>query len=85
MVCDKQTLIERLFSDMCHDAGCNPEALAHRRRRFTQSLMEYPEDLLCAAYCRVRHYARPDYLPSECDFILFMSPEYNRRRMLEAA
>lgn len=81
MKSEKYQLIERMFARLCLQAGTIPEAQAHRRERFIQSLLPYPDDLVCAAYHRVLHYAHADYLPSECDFILFITPEYNRRRM----
>ncbi len=80
MTYDTTMLLDQLFSRLCFHAGATPEQFSHRRERFIRSLASYPEDLLCAAYQHILHHLPASRLPTEEEFIEFMTPEFTRRQ-----
>jgi hypothetical protein len=77
---DKHTTLHQIFCRLCFHAGLIPEQHEDRRERFISGLFCYPEDLICAAYHYILYHAKQPSLPSEDDFIRFMTPEFARRK-----
>ena len=80
MTSDKHHMLDRIYSRLCFHCGAAPERHTHRRARFIGSLLEYPDDLLCAAYHYISRHLTPAHVPSEAEFIAFMAPEFHRRQ-----
>jgi hypothetical protein len=81
MTNEKEQVISQIFSRLCFHAGTAPELHEGKRIIFTEKLLPYPEDLICAAYHHSRK-CEPRF-PTVEHFISFMQPEYERRREME--
>lgn len=78
MTQDRRDLLHRIYSRLCFHCAVVPERYAPQRMKFIETLLPYPEDLICAAYHHlIRHRC---VMPTHQDFIDFMEPEFTRRQ-----
>ncbi len=80
---EKHTMLDHIYSRLCFHCGVSPERYNHKRARFIAALGTYPDDLLCAAYQHISRHLCPARVPTEAEFISFMTPEFERRQMAE--
>lgn len=81
---EKHSMLDQMYSRLCFHCGAASERHTHKRARFVASLISYPDDLLCAAYQHISHHLLPSRVPTEAEFIEFMTPEFERRQSIPA-
>lgn len=74
-----QQIVSRLLLHFSSDDYLGQE---HVARNYMAALMNYPEDLLCAAYHNVLLHYTGRTMPSLSYFFTFMDPEMQRRQSL---
>ena len=82
---DKRYTLHRIFNRLCFVHGVSLLDMDERREQFIGRLLDYPEDLICAAYKHLQQSVSERRCPDEHDFIQFMQPEFMRRRQVACA